>query len=383
VRVSRRNRRVLAGLAAAVATLIAWDQTGLLPGSLRGTEVAGASFTRAEAGGRDWDGLSRLRLDPGSVLAAAADTAAPAGPPPAGDTAIAPPPETFEAPAPAPPPPPALRRTHFDGVTPEGGTWAVMIGINDYPGTSHDLRSAVNDATDVNEALTKMGVAGDHRLLIRDGQATASTIRASVDWLNAHAGPDAIAVFFYAGHVRKIDSNTEAIVAADGGTVPDTQLAELLDGLQARRAWIALAACYSGGFTEVLRPGRILTAASPANSVAYENEGFGRSYLVQYMVRKAMIEGAAPTSVEAAFAWAKEQLSREYPDRVPVQYDSDPSELDLRQAKARSASSGSSPPSSNPPTTTTTAPPANGAQPPPDPTDGCANLTIGIIRCKG
>jgi hypothetical protein len=379
---------VLAGLAAALVTLVAWDQTGLLPGSVRGTQVAGASFRRADSVGRDWDALGRLRLDPGGELAAA--SVAPPAAPAAGDSAIAPPPAAFEAPAPAaPPPPPALRRTRFDGVVPEAGTWAVMIGINDYPGTSHDLRSAVNDANDVNEALGKMGVAGDHRLLIRDGQATTSTIRTSIDWLNAHAGPDAIAVFFYAGHVRKMSSATEALVGADGGTLTDSELASALDGLKAKRAWIAIAACYSGGFTEVLRPGRILTAASSADSVAYENEGFGRSYLVQYMVRKAMIEGNAPTSVQAAFSYAKEQLSRDYPDRVPVQYDSTgPAELDLRQNNpkaASTASSGSGSGSGSPPptTTTTAAPRPNATPPPPDPTDGCANLTIGLVRCKG
>lgn len=342
--------------------------------------------------GQGFDALARLRLpdEPYAFEVAATGAepvpAVPVAAPAAGEIALAPPPETFDEPAaPAPPPPPALRSSQFDGVQPAGGTWAVMIGVNDYPGTRYDLRSAVSDAHDVNEALARMGVPGNNRLLIRDGQATAGTIRAAADWLRAHAGPDAVAVFFYAGHVRKIGGNTEAIVGADGRLVTDAEIAAILDRMPAKRAWIGIAACYGGGFTEVLKPGRVLTAAAGADDVAYENEQLGRSYLVEYMVRRAMIQNRASSSVEAAFAWAKAELARDYPNRVPVQFDDDPAELDLRPPKppapngtgtggstGGSGGSGGSPP-----------PPPDATPPPPDPDDDCAKLTLGAVECRG
>ena len=346
--------------------------------------------------GQGFDALTRLRLPDEPFVfetASATEPVAPLPPatPAAGEFAVAPPPETFDEPAaPAPPPPPALRSSQFAGVQPAGGTWAVMIGINDYPGTRYDLHSAVSDALDVNEALARMGVPGNNRLLIRDGQATAGTIRAAADWLRAHAGPDAVAVFFYAGHVRKVGGNTEAIVGADGRLVSDAEIATILEDMQANRAWIGIAACYGGGFTEVLKPGRVLTAAASANEVAYENEQLGRSYLVEYMVRRAMIQNRASSSVEAAFAWARAELARDYPNRVPVQFDDDPAELDLRPPKppaapapsgsggtggsGESGGSGGSPP---PP------PPPNATPPPPDPDDDCAALTLGTVECRG
>jgi hypothetical protein len=82
----------------------------------------------------------------------------------------------------------------------QNGTWAVVIGINDYPGTENDLRSAVNDADDMVQALRMLGVTNDHILVLRDGQVNAASLLKAVAWLANHAAPDAVAGFFYAGH---------------------------------------------------------------------------------------------------------------------------------------------------------------------------------------
>ncbi|MCA1844379.1 MAG: hypothetical protein LC792_14555, partial [Actinobacteria bacterium] len=57
-------------------------------------------------------------------------------------------------------------------------TWAVIVGINRYPRGDHDLHTAVADARDVDDALAGYGVAGDHRVLLLDREATAPGIRA-------------------------------------------------------------------------------------------------------------------------------------------------------------------------------------------------------------
>ena len=331
-----------------------------------------------------FDGLGRLRAG----LEATTTTL---GVVPEGDLAIAPPPAAFTGPPPVATPPPApLQRSSFAGVVPGPGTWAVMIGINDYPGTGHDLQSAVSDANDVNDALAHLGVPGDHRLVLRDGQASATTIGAATDWLVAHAGPDAIAVFFYAGHVRKVDSETEALVGSDGRTFTDRELATRLAPLQAKRAWIGISACYGGGFTEVLAPGRILTAAADANHLAYENSSFHRSYLVEYMVHRAMLQDQANTSIQAAFAYARASLSRDYPQRMPVEYDSGGSDLDIRMGVVAPPPpppppkpKQSSPPQPTTPPSGDTGPSggtAGDGQPRP-PSDSCTNLSFGVVKC--
>jgi hypothetical protein len=259
--------------------------------------------------------------------------------------------------------------TRYGDVTPTGGTWALLIGVNDYPGDRYDLRSAVNDVNDVDEALARMGVTADRRMRLLDQQATAGFIRTGLDWLTAHAGPDATMVVFYAGHVQKLSPRTEALVGADGGVVADAEIAEVLDRTSAR-TWIGIAACYAAGFDELVRPNRILTAAAGADSLAYENAAFGRSYLVEYMVRRAML-GAGLTTVEAAFDRAVAQLRQDYPDRVPVEIDQLDGDLDLR---VRSGTTSGSSPAPSP------APPPS--SPPPSGPDGCANLTAGVVRCQ-
>jgi hypothetical protein len=302
------------------------------------------------------------------------------GRPSGGDRAILPPPDHFDG-----PPPASLGGCHVNGdAPPSGGVWALIVGINDYPGDSYDLRSSVNDARDVDQALAGFGVPTDHRLLLLDGAATSCAVRAGEAWLVDHATSDATVVFFYAGHARKLSSTTEAIVTAEGRMLTDATLAQGLVGLQARNTWLALSACYGGGFDELLAPGRVLTAAADANSLAYENENFGRSYLVEYMVRQAMIQGAAPSTVQAAFAYARAAITRDYPNRVPVEYDDTSGAVDLHEPGVAQAPAPSGRPAS-PATRSPSAPQSPGTPgtpgTTPPPTDGCSKLTLSIIRC--
>jgi hypothetical protein len=350
-----------------------------------GLAVADAGLLR----GSDLLDRSKLllpRLAP-PTTAAPVPAAAPlaARPSVALERVIAPPPERFDGPA-APKAPPPARLFAPPTNAGAGGTWAVMIGINNYPGTKSDLSAAVNDATDVNEALARLGVPGSNRLLIRDGQASAEVIRASVNWLNERAGPDATAIFFFAGHVRKVGDGRESLVAADGGTVSDGDLASRLRSLRAGRVWIGIAACYGGGFNEVLQPGRILTGAAPANSLAYENGGFQRSYMVQYMIREALIEGrAGSTTIEGAFAYAQAALARDYPNRQPVQFDHAAGELELRQPGSQSAPPP--PPPSQPPPSGDgggsggSSGGSGGQEPGKEPEENNCEWSFGIVSC--
>jgi hypothetical protein len=385
-----RRRRWSLGALVALLALLPLDQRGLpvQPAAARSVEVEGRTLSRTGTLAGGFDNLAaRLRLAdavPTTVPVGGAEALAGGG----GELAIAPP-KGFDraelASTVLAAPPRALRPSAYDASVAAPGTWALVIGINDYPGDRYDLRSAVNDANDVNDALAQLGVTGDRRLVLRDTQAGAGTIRAAVDWLTAHAGPDATMVFFFAGHVEKLAPGREALVGADGGLVQDDELASMLDRSPARRAWIGIAACFAGGFTEVVRPGRILTAAAGADDVAYENTTFGRSYLVEYMVRRAMLQQGI-TTVEGAFRWAVAALQQDYPNRQPVEFDDIGGDLDLKVppppppsdggSGAGAPSGGGTPPRTPPPPTYDPTPP------PPKPDDGCANLTVGVVRCE-
>ena len=261
--------------------------------------------------------------------------------------------------------------------------YGLIIGINDYPGDSSDLHGAVPDAEDMSDVLAMNGVPAANVRTLLDSDASTTSITNALQWLVSTTQSDSTVVLFYAGHVRKIESQTEAVIAADGGVLPDWYLAKQIEGLQAHNVWIVMAACYGGGFTELMAPGRILTAAADANSLAYENESFGRSYLDEYLIHQALLQSksAGPTA-QQAFAYAQAGLQRDYPDRTLTEIDQSTEAISLDgvhrdtpspPAGGSDGSSGGGPmPPSVPPT-----PPSPPSPPPP-----CQNL-LGLLCPPG
>jgi tetratricopeptide (TPR) repeat protein/uncharacterized caspase-like protein len=85
--------------------------------------------------------------------------------------------------------------------------WALLVGVNDYPGEIQDLRFARNDARSIKELLTtSAGFAEDHiRLLTDDGvgeaRATKANIFAAIDqYLATRVQAGHQVLVFFAGH---------------------------------------------------------------------------------------------------------------------------------------------------------------------------------------
>jgi hypothetical protein len=257
--------------------------------------------------------------------------------------------------------------------------FALVIGIDDYPGTSADLRQAVADADLVDAALDGFGVPDGHRVVLRDGQARRAEVEAAVRALAVQGGPGSTLVLAYAGHTRKLGPEREAMVLADGGTLTDLELASLLAPATSQRMWLLLATCFAGGFTELLGPGRILTGAADARSLAYESPALGASYLVHHMVREGWLQGQAGPTVQAAFRHADQRLAVAHPRRRPIQVDVDGAPLvlgdgDPHRAAAPSGTPGPAPP---PGPSASEAPPSTA--PPARPEESCL---LGLL-CSG
>lgn len=203
----------------------------------------------------------------------------------------------------------------------DGQVFALVIGIDDYPGYRSDLRYAVSDAVTIDAALERFGVPREHRVILRDGQATRDQVVAAIQGLVGRAGPGSTMVLAYAGHVRKLDRDTEAIVTVEGGLLTDEELGGLLAPATASKSWLLLATCFAGGFTEAMAPGRVLTGAAGANSLAYESSSHRASHLVHHMIREGWLEGRAGPSVQQAFSYADARLASRNPARRPVQID--------------------------------------------------------------
>ena len=246
-----------------------------------------------------------------------------------------------------------------------GEVFALVVGIDDYPGRGSDLSFAVADADAVDAALSGFGVPAANRVLLRNGQARRGELVAAIQALVDVAGPGTTVVLAYAGHVRKLDGDTEVIVAADGGLLSDAELAELLAPSAADRMWLLMATCYAGGFTEALAPGRILTAAAGARSLAYESRAVQGSYLVHHLVREGWLEGRAGPSVQEAFAYADAQIAQRYPNRRPLQLDRYGTPMVLGSQRPAPPAPPPPPP---PPPPSSSPPPQQPSPPPASPT---------------
>jgi hypothetical protein len=315
-----------------------------LPGIVRLLPSAGPPVERAPLAVQ-WDDAQRAEV-----------TAA------VGEVPVVPPPPVLEGepavPAgPAPTFEPAVAQA-------SGEVFALLVGIDDYPGRRYDLGSAVADVETIDAALEGFGVPAGNRVILRDGQATGASVRAAIGSLVEQGGAGATYVIAYAGHARWIDRDTQEIVLADGASITDRALARLLAPATTQRMWLLFATCFAGGFNELLAPGRILTAAAPADRQAWEDPDLNASYLVHYLVREGWLRGKAGDSVQAAFAYADMAVARDHPDRRPVQVDELGGPLVLGSGDATtgspsappgpSPSSGPRPPSSPPPPTPTT-----------------------------
>lgn len=157
-------------------------------------------------------------------------------------------------------------------VYPGGGDpnerYALLVGIDDYPGTTDDLTGPVRDAEIMREVLTsKYGFNPQNIVLITDANATREQISNAFLRHLGQAGPNGVAVFYYSGHGTQTQGNLgiqspldseadgkdEAIVVwgSDGHVsyLLDDELGFAIDHISAGRTLIVLDACFSGTAT--------------------------------------------------------------------------------------------------------------------------------------
>ncbi len=84
------------------------------------------------------------------------------------------------------------------GDWPEG--FAVVVGINDYPGTVNDLSYCVPDARGVAALLPKLGFTPEHVVTVADGAAKKANLTAEIAKIAPQMGPNDVFVLYYSGH---------------------------------------------------------------------------------------------------------------------------------------------------------------------------------------
>jgi hypothetical protein len=153
---------------------------------------------------------------------------------------------------------------------------ALLVGVNDYPGSQNDLQGCVNDITNVYDVLVKyFGYASAHIVMLQDKRATRKAILAELERLVAACGAGDRLVFHFSGHGSQV-RDKEGDELADGldeilcpydfdwddSFIKDDDLARILGELeQGVSAEILLDSCHSGtGTREIVLDRRNLPA---------------------------------------------------------------------------------------------------------------------------
>ncbi|HEY0114438.1 MAG TPA: pre-peptidase C-terminal domain-containing protein [Allosphingosinicella sp.] len=136
---------------------------------------------------------------------------------------------------------------------------AVAVGVSDYERIS-DLDNTDDDARKLIGSLRQAGLLHPQSVMLTNAEATKDRVRAALRRAAQVAGPDDLVMFFFSGHgdqvdvqrnARELDGRSETIELYDEA-MTDAELQPLIDGINARMVLVALDACYSGGFRNLV-----------------------------------------------------------------------------------------------------------------------------------
>jgi hypothetical protein len=198
----------------------------------------------------------------------------------------------------------------------------LLIGINDYSGSTPSNVGSRQDAEALGQYLVKLGWRGDHIFLLRDLNATASHIIDATRWLASKTTSTSTVVFHYAGHENWRHSSSErdgrdiGIWAADNRMIYEKSVGTELGRVRASRMWIDFATCRAAGFDEpgMVKAGRVLTYSSTKPEFSYEDPRLHHSVFGWFMVMQAMTGRKADANrdgkvtVEEAFSYSKNRV---------------------------------------------------------------------------
>jgi hypothetical protein len=193
--------------------------------------------------------------------------------------------------------------------------WAVLIGINNYPGDTIDLPYSRNEIYSFKNTLLDGGNWDEsHIRVLTDDDADISGIFNAINWLALNAEDDDVSIFYFAGHGGRTPSN-EYIVAPDG-PISDIELDQKLDQIKGRLV-VILDCCFSGGFIEELGEiGRVVLTACKKDELTYQVHSLS-SGIFGYFINLSLKWLTKSAEVTFLFTWFfcvyySTQLSQEF-----------------------------------------------------------------------
>lgn len=177
-----------------------------------------------------------------------------------------------------PPPKPPVRKR----IAAPAQRWALVVGIKDYAGNTHSTIGGEGDVLAVRRSLIGSGWPSSHIRVLQDSQATATGVRAGLDWLKAHSSPQTFSLFHYSGHTciasrGPCASGHAYLWSYDNRFIPETEIVSRMKQVRGYQ-WMDMSACEGGAFDAgYSSASRLFTGASQASETAYEEPRWNES----------------------------------------------------------------------------------------------------------
>jgi len=213
--------------------------------------------------------------------------------------------------------------------------YAIVIGINDYPGSGSDLQYAVADADEMSYVLTNIyGFPASNVHELTDTDATKTAIHNAINNIKDVAKSGDEVVFFFSGHGAKGkaadgDKNNvdQSIVVQENGKfafIWDGELVQWFSGFPTNRIIFVFDSCLAGGMSVLNAPDsdRVVCMASTINGMSLEGAawGGGHGQFTYYFAEEGMENTKADVrphdsqvTVEEAFDYAKANCKSQTP----------------------------------------------------------------------
>lgn len=232
---------------------------------------------------------------------------------------------------------------------PETFHWAVIIGPDQYQGSTGNTIGSVGDARVLTETLHARGWRGDHVLTLTDTQATGANIRRAFDWLAKKTDERSTVVVSFSGHMDHRGSGpgtTAALWAHDNQRIWPDEFGQAMGAVQADRMWITLQGCHAAGLAAPGVEGdrRLVTYSSHPGEKSREDPQVNMSVMGNYFFREGLQQGWGNdgdpdgVSVQGAFDWAAPRANtRTAGTQTPVMSDGlgEPFTLEVAPVPAR------------------------------------------------
>lgn len=169
--------------------------------------------------------------------------------------------------------------------------YAIVVGVEDYPGSVFDLSYCVDDANSIYSKLyNNYGFDDLYIHLLLDSAATKDAISDAFSMISLFIDSDDVFFFYYSGHGGK-GSFTNYICPYDSMTdnskrIYDTDLDTYLDWVSCSEQYIIIDSCGSGGMIdEAQASNRYFMAACDKIEDSWETSALGHGVFTYYFLR--------------------------------------------------------------------------------------------------